>query len=1528
MESHGIPPSISCCGIAIQLVHRRYNTAEKSLVIQYKTEKGPSKNSYSSDSDEEDYGNNMQQFGRSMPSIGSVPIEPNHPIERKRSVSSSYENNSYLSSSMNRSHRGSFMNPGFMLSSSPTSGIRASFGSRSKSASFHTGTLSASRSFSNLDSSAKSQHKSNPDYCPEKSIQLNVLSEKWTESRAIDIEASSQHDDMFGREETIRSNNIAAKCYRMLRPKVYMLEIGQSQLSVFDSDSMSDQFVSPLDGVTATSTRQADGRQGDGPEVMTISITLRPKSSADETEAQQPVFLNGKEVVVLDYIGQNRRWSKSESGAFKSACYFDIDGDIFGDIMDIHDEQSSPSDGYTVNTAIARKEDSPTNMQVQKNLFGSQAFDEPTVPLTVQEPKPLVNAHDTLFKALEVENSNNLDTKASATVNGISTYERELADGSKIGVTECIWENCSIWDVKAIVDCPGISAQWDPAYDSGQVIGNLSPRCTVHSSYYKSSWRASLKEYLSVSATYASLSRLRYVSLSFDGVSDGQSIAKQTTGDGSSYLLNGWQMDSLDDGSCSVKYLAQKEAKRDFVSGDTPPTLAYIVNGSLNSVQYDSRNSSWRCQYEQNRAQKSPSASNHSSIVYLRLPVQKEVMKQKGFSVSIDPPCDHLLTVINLPGDKAGIWLRIEHSQNAMTHDNGSTLLLVKRSENVAQLQVNGSTPRLTDFNNYAEVVHFVSQEDLPLQLLEKLQSNMKNISATDTLPSRLSNASRLNMPMSDSSSHISVKGGSVVSDQQTVEDGTEDVAPSIFDELPVSTQDQAAAACLYLHRMSDQHFGWVHVSDRNGMRIQKRSGGEAAPVETVALDTSAPIVSDTLEQQFPTIPAHLMLMKGTKVIENFSVEEVASVVAESGYIRDVFQDTVLNVDILKPFVNGHACVKAQLKAWFPFKVRDVYIASTTATDTSSSGQTTRIIHAATSISNLKVDTETSNPLAHLYLSGWILEAVDPYTTTTNHPIPSTRVTYMGCIDLGQSIPAYISNMATSNLIKSIGRVESLLKTSGPPPRLLSPIPFADLQGGELRWSGKGIAFAGDQLVEVQYVPPQKHWMVSSSFDRAKLTLPQSASETSIKEDSPQTLKQSPMASISSTMMKSPLLAERRGSAPGRIPLGVLPNKPKVAAHSKYPSFSNLKSKVTLMDVVVDLKSFDKGYNCEVRFSVEPGHSIDLSDKLTARIEQLHPEPSYLVGSAGSLPPIKHHIEVKLDLESVTKEMKQQLYSELHNYKLTFILNPVTDTHLLAKTNKLTISGVLGEDEDKWKGITLINGQEITLNQDTKLTSLSDRHVTDARPSKQEVETGESETTIAAVFSNVVSHPALSWITHLSGSAGNATMEREEHASPVLPSTTSIQDSIDTEPMSKSVSSHIQDISNMVLSPFIPGPPSPPQLSPASAEIMHELFTDDNDIVGLDDRKSIRSSTAETQTVVVTPSHSRSHALLRQFAVIFLLSILIGVLIRSFAILAIDSDNEAATIRLLETDPSNIKQIWRMRWFGGWDVEFIAVKRR
>lgn len=608
---------------------------------------------------------------------------------------------------------------------------------------------------------------------------------------------------------------------------------------------------------------------------------------------------------------------------------------------------------------------------------------------------------------------------------------------------------------------------------------------------------------------------------------------------------------------------------------------------------------------------------------------------------------------------------------------------------------------------------------------------------------------------------------------------------------------------------------------------------------------------------------------------------------------------------------------------------RDVYVASTTARDVSTTGQSTRILHATTSICNMNLPADNVTPLAHLYLSGWILEAVDPYTTTTNHPIPSTRVTYMGCIDLGQSVPSYISNMATSNLVKGINRVESILKSNGPPPRLISPIPFLEFRSGELHWSGHGNVFTGDHQIEVEYVQSHQHLIVSSTYDRAKLLPHQS--EAANKEDGSPILKHTPTPSFSSTISKSPLLADRRGSAPGRIPLGVLSNKSILAQSKEALAMSSSKNKIALLDVVADLKSFPRGYNIEVKFSVQVGHSIDLSDKLTARIEQLDPEPSHLIGSAGSLPPVKHNIKVKLDLDAITKEMTKELYSQLHNYKLIFSLDPANEEQLSARTNKLTISGVLGEDEDKWKGITMINGQEIILGTDANLASISSlRAASTDTDSNHNVDISEPETSISAVLMNVVSHPALSWLSNLSRvNTPNQVSDRDDTTSPTSTIGNNMSQSpVEADGVSKIVTSHIQDLSNMVLSPFIPSTPSPDATTTPTDEAMPDWLISEVDRKFTEDGKIAGNTASETQTNIPTPSHSRSHALLRQFAVVFILCILLGILIRSFAIMAIDADHEAAINKLLDMNPANIKQIWRMRWFGGWDIEILAVKRR
>ncbi|CAM0137132.1 unnamed protein product [Umbelopsis sp. WA50703] len=1539
MEKHGIPPNISNFGCGIQVLHREYDPHQKQLIVKYRNRIGW-KRGENSDSDDDDIEDSSQHMGSSLPSIASVPIESDTRDSRKRSVSSSLETHTYLSSSMNRGHRGGFMNPGFMMSSSPTSRMRAPFGSLSKSASFHSGPISSSRSASYLDSNTRYQLNSKAEQCPDASIQIKLIDKKWSSMHPVSIEVLSANKpaENVGEGPKTLTKNVSAKCYKFSRLQQYLIEIGSSSISELESETSS-EFTSR--GIDEESSNSTDN-------IYVLYIKVASTSLADDDSQEQEIVLNGRKVLVLEYIGHHTPgWSKSENGSFRDNDYFDVEGDVFGSGMILHDDFKLPLrqiDTVPKTTSTVKESHS-------KPSFDSQPYEQAKRSLPFKEPKPLADAQDNFFTGAISEAAESEDPFSTSVDGYVRTYEKQLPDGSKAVVNESKWKSCSLWDVKALIDCPSISYKWSSTYDSGQIIGNLSPRCTVHSAFFRSSWRSSLREYLSVNATYASLHRLRYVSLSFDGLAEDQTMTKQANNDEQIYLLNGWQIDSNDDESCSVKFLVQKEVsgrsashsynpldgplgdivaktKKFFDEDEIPPTLAYIINARIKSIQYDQPKGSWRCQYEVTNAPSDPLFPIKGSVTYIRLPRSKSLSPARGFTITIDPPCDNLLTVMNLPSDKTGVWLRIEHDRNNLMQDAGSILLLVKRTDSKTQVQVNGSPTSQVDFDAYAGAVHFVAQEDLPIQLLEQLQSSLNNDTGAPKISKQTDNASSSNhQTVQKTTAASNTKDISKVVTEKEVQQS--DNKADILSGLTVSTFDQAAAACQYLYRMSDQQYGWVHVSEKNGLLIQKRSGG-TVPVETLSLDPTTTSVTDSLDQQFPPIPEHLMLTKGIKVIEGYSVEEVASLVADPGNLQQTFRDSLLGVDILKKFANGHACAKLHMKSWFPFKSRDVYVASTTARDISTTGQSTRILHATTSICNMNLPTENATPIAHLYLSGWILEAVDPYMTTTNHPIPSTRVTYMGCIDLGQNIPTYVSNMATYNLIKGINRVESILNLNGPPPRLVSPIPFLEFRNGELHWSGHDNIFTGDHQIEVEYVQSHQHLIISSTYDRAKL-LPHQSEATNKEEGSP-ILKQTPTPSFSSTISKSPLLADRRGSAPGRIPLGVLSNKSKLAQSKEALVFSSLKSKVALLDVVADLKSFPKGYSIEVKFSVQVGHSIDLSNKLTARIEQLDPEPSHLIGSAGSLPPVKHNIKVKLDLDAITKEMTKELYSELHNYKLVFSLNPVDEEQLSSRTNKLTISGVLGEDEDKWKGITMINGQEILLGTDAKLASISTLRAasTDTVPTHHDVDASEPEMSISAVLMNVVSHPALSWLSNLSRvSAPNQVPDRDDAASPTSPiGTDMVQSPVEPDGVSRIVSSHIQDISNMVLSPFIPSSPTPDATTTPTDESMADWLMSEVDRKITEDGKVAGTSTSETQTNIPTPSHSRSHALLRQFAVVFILCLLLGILIRSFAILAIDADHEVAINKLLEMNPANIKQIWRMRWFGGWDIEILAVKRR
>lgn len=363
-------------------------------------------------------------------------------------------------------------------------------------------------------------------------------------------------------------------------------------------------------------------------------------------------------------------------------------------------------------------------------------------------------------------------------------------------------------------------------------------------------------------------------------------------------------------------------------------------------------------------------------------------------------------------------------------------------------------------------------------------------------------------------------------------------------------------------------------------------------------------------------------------------------------------------------------------------------------------------------------------PRAQYFLSGWILEAIDPYTTTTNHPIPSMRATYLATVDLGTGVPAYMSNLVTSNLTKRIHLVENYLKSQGPPPYLCYPRSAASFFNGRLSVDIMQESEAGTvkwQSVHNTYDETMHHYVVDctlrAEYARAPEPSPKSNLSLRLKKaqqltPSSDTKQASPRrASLStSSVASSSFTPTRKGSlVPSSLESTV--NKPKPTAsnsspttHGGGPMKEDEDHQTLLLHAVVDLCKFDKGYDVSItltRFLTHPfqpdtEETKDVSNILSVQVDEVAPEPSHLIVSAGKKRPRKHTVRIYAKSVSLMRPSREKSGRYLH-HKLSMRLTPTTEECLVKRGTRLTVSGVLGEDDDAWKGMVMVNGQEMSI---------------------------------------------------------------------------------------------------------------------------------------------------------------------------------------------------------------------------------------
>ncbi|KAG0233656.1 hypothetical protein BGW41_001408 [Actinomortierella wolfii] len=607
--------------------------------------------------------------------------------------------------------------------------------------------------------------------------------------------------------------------------------------------------------------------------------------------------------------------------------------------------------------------------------------------------------------------------------------------------------------------------------------------------------------------------------------------------------------------------------------------------------------------------------------------------KNGDCDITIDPPPSKV-TCSYVPHDGTGYRIRVEHSSGRAVPAGGKVLLMAKKPTKAGNgVVVNGVPIKMP------EVTRLEEWMPKPETLREKGKDHELTLSMIDGALSQKGEDEEnedddgdeeeddeeedededededgdSQAKASTDKSTKSDKTASPSSAGKKKADGQQDSTRNFKGDSNTTPLEHAQKAMELLQSLqSDPDDAWSIVSYKGGLTTAKR------------------FVPDRISEQVPVV-------RGDKVIEGFSLDEVATVIATLG-TRAKLDDLYDSGEMLESLGSGCSIFHHVLKSYFPLPLpaRDLYFVTAT-TVLEPDTRCPQVLIVSTSI---PYDSETNNtvaarPRAHLHLSAWILEAVDPYSSS--HPIPSTKVTYMIALDLGGAVPQRISGMLQTGFPKAITQLELYLQTHAAPPIVriptqmvirsnglasgMSMLPLEDIarlhrhqhqqqqqhtkdSGVEESLDGSGSSKAFKRWDIPSLVP----WMAPSSristsdfnmdtgffhlvmlFDhfvllpsRLDLALERRAKHAPKQKDGKSKEANSLVASPSS------VLSAASGSKTG------------VAT-----SASSSKNK-TVLELVVDLKQYPHGYDIQTEIKVDPEFLLQHKQQREAEMAQQH----------------------------------------------------------------------------------------------------------------------------------------------------------------------------------------------------------------------------------------------------------------------------------------------------------------------------------
>ncbi|KAI8456997.1 hypothetical protein BY996DRAFT_4578948 [Phakopsora pachyrhizi] len=632
---------------------------------------------------------------------------------------------------------------------------------------------------------------------------------------------------------------------------------------------------------------------------------------------------------------------------------------------------------------------------------------------------------------------------------------------------EATFVGIGVWNVYSAIATAGARLCWDKNLSDAVLLEDLNDLSSLWHFKRKGSWPVAPRDSVLVTTTYKSPTAIHLFSVSTDDSNLFPTIQPPAPGVIRTRTeILGWSIELLSPTTTQITLIDQHDpmgwlpkswTPSELISqiasvgefalkSGGPPFLSRVTRAKVNLSKYEHDKGIFRAEYsasEEALSSRSTDPSclssfifenSDSSLIECELRCDCETWASSLEIVVDPPPTKSTCLKRHKLSSGGGWWIMIEHEADLLRKEKAR--ISIRRGSSVegskGSVLLNGSNMKIdTEELTAVETQNLLKRRRVKANLIPLDQYPLSGPRQWRGSHSGSDPSTRATTPLPDrgapDESVASIPFPGTISACAPAQASSTDLSIPHLSPMTVALDSLAKLQIFHIEQGPDAMtppLGWTLVSEKGTLSVYKK-------------------IVPSISHEFP-------IYRVDKVVQGVTAEELVSTLSAIS-LRPLWDERIDGASVLESYGRGCASHLLISKPSFPFNSRLLMVANVQAQvkiPSASITSTSSTVHfiASSSFTRPKgslFHDKKINPHglveAKVLLEGWILETIDPYSSSS-HEIPSTRCTFFNAIDYGGPLPTAINSMLNSNLPRTINGLEKVAKSRGPLPKLCFPV--------------------------------------------------------------------------------------------------------------------------------------------------------------------------------------------------------------------------------------------------------------------------------------------------------------------------------------------------------------------------------------------------------------------------------------------------------------------------------------------------------